>query len=160
MPFILSEQREHDGFAASRRYKDYVESNRDRFPASAFALATSDWYFSFGDPRAPHDAHLVSVTISETPLADPEPFAGIAIRIRIRSAHKGIIELFYPRVYRYSLTCSGSESCHCDWRYDEFRLSDEGHLLHEIEWWHGTETARWLIEASDVEHRWHEAENG
>jgi len=37
------------------------------------------------------------------------------------------------------------------WRYDEFRLSENGHLLQEIEWATGS---RWLIEANDVEFNW------
>ncbi len=46
-----------------------------------------------------------------------------------------------------------------DWLYDEFRLSDNGHLLHEIEWADG---GRWLIEADDIEFDWRpfEAEIG
>jgi hypothetical protein len=43
---------------------------------------------------------------------------------------------------------------HRDWRYDEFRLSAAGHVLHEIEWAGPSSTSRWLIEASDVEYRW------
>ena len=39
-----------------------------------------------------------------------------------------------------------------DWRYDEFRLSPAGHVLHEIEWAGAPSVeARWLIEASDVQ---------
>jgi len=44
---------------------------------------------------------------------------------------------------------------HDDWRYDEFRLADEGHLIHEIEWWGRGEVARWVIEASDVQFSWY-----
>ena len=46
---------------------------------------------------------------------------------------------------------------HQDWRYDEFRVTDQGHVLHEIEWNGFLETGRWLIEASDVIHSWLES---
>lgn len=156
MSFILSSQREVDAIAASQRYRDYLESVRSRFPPSAFALASSDWYFGFADTRAPHDAHLQSVTVSEVSPAEPDAFPIVTIRIRLLSAYKGVIEFFYPQVFRYSLACSGSHSFHSDWRYDEFRLSDDNHVLHEIEWWHAHESGRWLIESSDVQHQWYE----
>jgi hypothetical protein len=157
--FILSNQREDDVIAASERYRDYLESVRSRFPASAFALATSDWYFGFDDPRAPHDAHLQSVTVSEIAAKETDASPVITIRIRLLSAHGGIIEFIYPQVFCYNLVCNGSHSFHSDWRYDEFRLSDSNHVLHEIEWWHGNESGRWLIESSDVQHQWFATEN-
>lgn len=132
-----------------------MESVRSRFPASALALATSDWYFGFADPRAPHDAHLQSITVSEAQSEAPDAFPVVTIRIRLLSAQGGIIEFLYPQVFRYNLVCSGSHSFHSDWRYDEFRLSDDDYVIHEIEWWHAGESGRWLIESSDVQHQWH-----
>ena len=159
MSFILSNQRDEDFGDGWQRYQDYLQSVRSRFPTSAFALATSDWYFGFADPRAPHDAHLRKITVSETQPEEPDAFPSIAIRIQLSSAHEGIIEFYYPQVFRYSLVCGGSHYFHSDWRYDEFRLSDDDHVLHEIEWWHAGESGRWLIESSDVEHQWHANEN-
>lgn len=63
------------------------------------------------------------------------------------------MELTYPRVHAYRLNLNHGERGHHDWRYDEFRLTDDGHLLHEIEWWGSEETGKWLIEADDVEYR-------
>lgn len=62
------------------------------------------------------------------------------------------IELFYPQVFSYSMSNPGSQAGHFDWRYSEIRISDTGHLIHEIEWAGppGAE-ARWIIEASDVQ---------
>jgi hypothetical protein len=66
--------------------------------------------------------------------------------------HDGHIEIRYPQVFAYSPSFDRAEGGHGDWRYDEFRLSDEGRLIHEIEWrWqHGS----WLIVASDIEFQW------
>ena len=60
----------------------------------------------------------------------------------------------YPRVYAYRIMMADTEAGHGDWRYDEFRVTDNGRLLHEIEWWTWQEGGTWLIEADDVEHRW------
>jgi hypothetical protein len=47
-----------------------------------------------------------------------------------------------------------AEQGHGDWRYDELRINDKGHLVHEIEWASFTYTGSWLIEASDLQYRW------
>jgi hypothetical protein len=118
-------------------------------------LATSDWYFSFADHRCPHDAWLESATFSEPASGEQHEQRSVSLRIRLLGAcHDGHIELFYPQVFRYSLACADASRGHGDWRYDEFRLSEHGHLLHEIEWWSPDAPAHWLIEASDVELRW------
>jgi hypothetical protein len=43
-----------------------------------------------------------------------------------------------------------------DWLYDEFTLSPDGHIIHEIEWagFPHDEGSRWIIEASDIEVQW------
>lgn len=161
MAFILTEQR-HDEVSrggAFLRYREYLRSLRERFPAKAYGLATSDWYFSFEDHRSPHDARLDSLMIGEK--ASPASGSGepISLLIRLLSAyHDGYIELHYIDVGRYELALGPDSSAvgfgHRDWRYDEFRLSPGGRVEHEIEWWGSSQTARWLIEAADVEHRW------
>jgi hypothetical protein len=128
---------------------------RDAFPPGAWALATSDWYGDFGDPRCLHDAWLESVTFSEPYGGKNDEKRTCALHVRLLGAyHDGYIELLYPRVFSYTFTCADALQGHGDWRYDEFRLSERGHLLHEIEWWSPNARGRWIIEASDVEHRW------
>jgi hypothetical protein len=74
--------------------------------------------------------------------------------------HDGHIEITYPKMFSYALQSfmPGKVASHGDWRYDEFRLSERGHLLHEIEW-AGAPGAQgksfsWLIEADDIDFRW------
>jgi hypothetical protein len=57
-------------------------------------------------------------------------------------------------VVRYELNGSDVERGHHDWRYDELRMSDRGHLIHEIEWHGASDIGLWVIEASDLEFRW------
>ena len=52
----------------------------------------------------------------------------------LASYHDGFIEFFYPEVFtcRFeSPSCAGGLG---DWLYDEFRLSPNGQLIHEVEW--------------------------
>jgi hypothetical protein len=56
--------------------------------------------------------------------------------------------------FSYALSTPDGEYGQRDWRYDEFRTSAAGKLIHEIEWSGAQDTGRWLIEASDIELRW------
>lgn len=159
MTFILSAERTGPGPETMRegfrRYAEYLAANRVRFPPSGYTLATSDWYYAARDSRSPHDAWLEAITIEEPSTGKRNELRTVTIRIRLLgSYHDGHLELYYPRVYRYRLDLHAGESGHHDWRYDEFRLTDDGHLLHEIEWYHMNELGRWVIEADDVQLLW------
>lgn len=156
MPFILAKQRDEDCSAAFERYSAYLEAERSRFPPFALELAMSDWYYSFGDHRVPHDAWLDSVTMSEIRGGSDDSPPTTSIRIRLLGAyHDGHIELSYSGVVACSMQSLNLRRGHGDWRYDEFRISESGKLIHEIEWWGMGATATWIIEASDVRHSWH-----
>lgn len=155
MTYILAAERHRPEPEASqlwKQYQAYLKENAHRFPPSAFALATSDWYYSFSDHHAPHDAWLEAATLAEPATGERNELRRLNLRVTLLGAyHDYILELFYPQVFSYSLSNPFAEGGHFDWRYDEFRLSEEGNLIHEIEWASppGCE-ARWLIEASDV----------
>ena len=156
--FVLTAQRhsslEEPG-ANFRRYREYLEQHRSTFPPGAFSLATSEWYFDFSDRRCPHDAWLEQAVFSEPGAGARGEARVLSLQLRLLGAyHDGHHEFRYPQVFRYQLEASDSGWGHRDWRYDEFRVSDEGRLIHEIEWWGPGEVGRWLIEADDVEHRW------
>jgi hypothetical protein len=155
MAFILSKERESDVVAAFERYKEYLRLQRHHFPEQAYRLATSEWYFNPNDHRCPPDAWLDNVTVSEAGTGERPEMRGVTIRIRLVGAyHDCLIELPFPRVFRYRLQLDEASNGHCDWRFDEFRLNESGTLQHEIEWWGPEATGRWLIEASDVEFTW------
>jgi hypothetical protein len=155
MAYILSAQRDSgQSDDLWDQYQRYIHANRDRFPPGAFALATSDWYYGFDDHRAPHDAWLASAKFEELATGERSEIRHLSLRIRLLGAyHDHHLEFFYPEVYAYSMINVASRSGQGDWRYDEFRLSSEGRLLHEIEWAgsQGAEGTRWIVEASDVE---------
>lgn len=143
--------------AAFESYRDYVVSHSAQFPPGALVLASSDWYFDPRDHRCPHDAWLEDMTISEPATGDRNEQRATEIRVRLLGAyHDGFIELRYSGVISYSLSSVSAVRGIGDWRYDEFRLHSNGHLVHEIEWagFPGEDGSRWLIEASDVEFKW------
>ena len=156
MSYLLAaDGRDDDVAGAFERYRDYLASSRDSFPPSAYALATSDWYFSFSDHRCPHDGWLESLSLTESASGARSDVRSVSVRVRLFGAyHDGHIELLYPRVFGYRLSVDDGECGHRDWCYDELRLSARGHVIHEIEWYGRNEIGSWLIEASDVEFRW------
>jgi hypothetical protein len=153
--YILAAQRDADPQGSFDRYRAYLERHRARFPPSAYALATSAWYFDARDHRCPHDAWLESVNVFEPSSGERAEQRVVALTIRLLGAyHDGHIELHYPRVWSYRLDAVAVLAGHGDWRFDELRVDDAGRLEHDIEWDGSEQTARWSIVASDVELRW------
>jgi hypothetical protein len=149
MAFYLAKERDADIAGSYRRYQDYLRQNKHRFPTGAFALATAIWWQLPKDRRCPHDCPLENLTITE--VRGNEEQKVTAIRVRLLKYPNTIIELFYPRVFRYTLQTPASKLGLRYWRYDEFTLSRAGHVIHEIEWSGSYNGARWIIEASDIE---------
>ena len=159
MSYILADQRDRDVVAAFAAYREYLLERRPEFPPSAYALAASAWYFNFADRRCPHDGWLESVIIGERSIGTRHERRSSTLTIRLLGAYQdGHIEFTYPEVYDYDLSGNHIGQGHGDWRYDEFRVSESGRVIHEIEWASFRKTNRWLIEAADVFHRWIPAE--
>jgi len=153
MSFLLSENREIDRFGCWKRYEKYIESVRDRMPLGALKLALSQEWYDFSAHSCPHDSKLEECRIIEL---DPNPGGPdpcyCSLEVKLRGGFQdGIICLRYPRLFGYNIQSSDCEHGVGDWLYDEFRLSNRGHLLHEIEWADG---GRWLIEADDIKFEW------
>ena len=155
MTFLLSKDGRNEDFAGCfARYKAYLQENKDKFPVSAFELANSVWYSDASDHRCPHDAWLESLQLSEQSHGDRSELRYSTIKIRLLAPyHDGFIELTYPKVFSYRITAYNCLRGHLDWRYEEFRLSDNGQIIHEIEW-ASDDDGVWLIEASDVLYQW------
>jgi hypothetical protein len=154
MVFILSAERRGTPGEVSEsfsRYREYLRSSEDRFPVGAFQLATASWYFDFSDHRSPHDGRLRELRVSEETADETTGRQTVGLVIRLTKPYDGTeLEFAYPGVVRYTLHLGNGGWGHRDWRYDEFRLSEDGHVVHEIEWSGPSETGRWEIVASDV----------
>lgn len=150
--FILDGERDADVVGAFQRYAEYVDAHREAFPPGALLLATADWYFAPIDSRCPHDSWLESACIVEPSSGERREIRTIDLRVRLLgSYHDGYLELTYTDVSAYQMLGPEVGDGHHDWRYDEFRLSTDGRLLHEIEWSGGS---RWIIECRDIGHEW------
>ena len=155
MSYVLAKQRDADVVAAFAEYRAYLHANKTFFPPSAYDLASSHWYFDSTDHRCPHDSWLESATIHEPGSGSRREIRSVALTVRLLGAyHDGYIEFRYPDVHSYELSMFDLPRGHGDWRFDEFRLGDNGRVIHEIEWATGGDTGRWLIEASDVLYKW------
>ena len=68
--------------------------------------------------------------------------------------HDGYIELHYKNVTSINLDSHNAKLGHKDWRYDEFKHTQSGLFVHEIEWSGKAKTANWKIEAEEIEYSW------
>jgi hypothetical protein len=152
--FILAEERDEDAAAAFKKYRKYLMSVGDRFPPNAFELATSDWWFNFNDHKCPHDAWLEEAVIDEPSTGERYEIRHTGLRLTLLGAYHDLrIMITYKGVIGLSIDASGLNEGHGDWRYDEFRMTDEGLLVHEIEWSRHTTHSTWIITAEDIEYR-------
>lgn len=151
--YILTEQLHADGDPKLpwRRYREYLQQHRDRFPASAFALA-SGALIDVSLPGNPHDAWLEWARFDEPATGKRREERSLDLRVRLLAAnHDAYIELYYPQVVACGLSNPIADDEHCDWRYNEVRLNERGQVVHEIEWAGAPGvSARWLIEAADI----------
>lgn len=153
--FILSLQRDSgntDLTLQFQRYFEYLASKKTLLPKSAYSIANTDWWYDATDHRSPHDAWLEYIKIEEPSKGNRNEIRSVSIEIKLLNAyHDRYIIVRYPEVYSYKLDYDAEKvNGHCDWRYDEIRVSGRGNVLHEIEWFSSSERSRWLIEASDI----------
>lgn len=170
MAFILMKDRPNDSLEefkiAYKAYNEYLESIKDKVPKEAYEFATattkqSNPYIQ-ANPIGPrsrldlHDAWLESMTMSEPSHGDRSQYRSIDITLKLLGPyHDGHIEIVYKNVKSYSMIATliswEAGEGHGDWMYDEIRLSEQGNVLHEIEWSRGSD---WLIEFKDFAYQW------
>jgi hypothetical protein len=157
MAFVLPDDippNDHAAFTqAWQQYHAYLAAQRERFPASAYALATAPSHYDHNDPRCPHDAWVETLLIAEAAEGERQQFRSLGITLRLLGAyHDGHIQLTYDTVQAYTLHKPiANVLAHSDWLVDELRLSEQGQVVHEIVFASG---ARWLIECADIRYEW------
>ncbi|MBX7172137.1 MAG: hypothetical protein K1X72_14325 [Pyrinomonadaceae bacterium] len=136
-----------------KEYFSYLDSIKEKLPNSANNFATADWHYNFNDSRCPHDAWIDDVIIHENAEGDRKQFRSIEIKIVLLGAyHNGKLEIIYKNVKGYSISkIADNGDCHGDWMRDEIRLSENGLVLHEIDW---LLEPNWTIECEDIEFHW------
>ena len=139
-------------------YQDYLRSIRDRLPAHVYDFATRHWRGDFDLRRDLHDSWVEELTIREPASGQRNESRELEIRVRLLGPyHDGRIEMMYSRVEYYRLETPTEfgfplvDPSHGDWLVDEVRLSERGHILHEIEFSSGS---HWIIECHDLRYAW------
>ena len=136
----------------SKNYREYLQSVKDRLPASAFEFATAAWHYDYSDHRCPHDSWVESLTIDEPARGGLLEDRSLRISARLlRAFHDGHLLLGYADVQMYSLESPKTRAGHGDWLADEIRLSDKGFVLHEVVL---SNDGHWVIEAKDISCEW------
>jgi len=160
MTFVLSNDgRDEDVVTAFKKYRSYIESNKNDLPSLVYDLVMSDWFYNFHDHKCPHDAWLENILILEPSEGARNEIRKTDIIVKLLSAyHDGFIEIKYKNVSSFNIDASNVKNGHGNWRYDEFRLSETGFLLHEIEWSGHDDPSSWVIEAENIEYTWLEKE--
>jgi hypothetical protein len=131
---------------ASRRYREYLQTIASRLPIAAREFALADWHYNHADHRCPHDSWLEDVNVWVAAMGDRREKRRAQIRSRFLGAyHDGYLELVYSDVSSFCVDQGLG-----DWLYDEVRLSDEGSIIHEIEFAGGY----WNIVAKDIRATW------
>lgn len=141
-------------------YAKYLASVADRFPANALAFARAEWHYQTSDPRCPHDAWLETLEVAEKSLQPGGSQRIITITATFLGAyHDGTFTLSYSNVshYRFDKPSNASHKFlsglkgHSDWLIDEMSLTDDGHVLHEIDF---GSLATWSVCCEDVSYSW------
>ncbi|MDB6066457.1 MAG: hypothetical protein JWR26_2665 [Pedosphaera sp.] len=157
MAYFLAKERDGDVLGSFKAYQEYLKRNQNQFPPGAFMLGTALCYYNANDHRCPHDGRLQTVLITEEDESLETDRRLITMRIKLLGRYgDGHIELFYPEVFRFEFLESPPSNGMGDWRYDEFTVTSQGRVIHEIEWRETEENKepRWVIEASDVLYSW------
>jgi hypothetical protein len=151
--FILGGERDADPVKSFQRYREYLKSVRSNFPPKAYALASSEWWYNFNEHRCPHDAWLESATLRELSSGERCEARTTELSLLLLGAYHDLkLWIVYKGVVSLNVDGPNLVNGHGDWRYDEFRVSEDGRLVHEIEWASHKDHARWIITAEDIEY--------
>ena len=152
--FILAEDRDDDVVGAFTRYRKYLMSVGDQFPPNAFELATSDWWFNFNDRRCPHDSWLEEAVIEEPSTGLRHEIRHTCLSLSLLGAYHDLqISIRYRGVTSLKIDATGLAGGLGNWRYDEFRITEEGLLIHEVEWMSARTHSTWVVVAEDIDYR-------
>lgn len=145
---------------AWKKYRQYLDSIRDKLPKTTADFALADWHYNSDDHKCPHDSWVESINISEPLINETKSERRIDISVRLLGAfHDGNIQLDYKNVTSYKLEAPNDaeykkyreRSGHGDWLIDEVRLTESGNVFHEVIFRWG---AQWSIECEELEYRW------
>jgi hypothetical protein len=135
------------------RYLEALAGYRERLPEAVARFASDEERFVLNHPKSLHDAWLESVIVKEARAVADVP-SGVEVEVvLLGQRHDRRIRLLYRNVERYNAHAARGEyhdSFHGDLYTHEVRLSEAGHVIHELLFVTG---ARIEVECSDFEVR-------
>ena len=144
MTFKLSAQLDREDInpnEAFRKYKEYVEENRDKFPSSVLSLMEDDRWYGGSNTIAPYYSHPKSIHLTCIGKGN----AKLDLVLEKGDYLEKPIEIYisYIGVYKTDIpTFDWVIENSWPWRYDQFLVFDgseeyetsEKLFLHQIEW--------------------------
>ncbi len=151
--FILNRDVENLTFAQQKNnwnaYDEHLQSNKNRIPASAYSFATAEWHYDPNDHKSPHDSWLENAILEEKSSGARQEIRKLEIRMTLLGAyHDGRIKITHHGVHSYKIESTSTQ--HGDWLQDEITLSDEGFIIHRIEF----SRAYWVVQCADIDYQW------
>jgi hypothetical protein len=123
---------------AWQKYEAYLASIATKLTPELLDFATADWHYNPRDHRSLHDSWMQRMIIREADGNEARP-RQLAIELELLGPyHDGMTRLSYEGVVAYACSLSlvpkmpDTRSPHGDWLIDEVRLSDSGHVIHEV----------------------------
>lgn len=120
-------------------YIEYLQKNKDRFPASVFNFATDIERHNLDSPHSLHDAWMESFAVKEKRQEERSLDASLAIElVLLGPMHDRDIILRYEGVVSYQIEgnknpYNWSDTFHGDVSRHEVSISERGLICHEIE---------------------------
>lgn len=139
--------------AVWRSYREHVARIEPRLPSRVRSFASQEWYYDPNDHRCPHDAWLESLTVSDSK-ANLKSGDNLKVDITVRllgAYHDRALIFGYTDVRSYQLCGTignAAEAWHGDWLVDEFNVTNDGFVTHEMQWSSGS---TWYFESRDIE---------
>jgi len=143
-------------------YLAFLELNRERIPNSVYEFANADWHYNTMDHRCPHDAWLESLEIKEISTEGEKRSRSNSIYLILLGAyHNGKLHLSYDGVTNYSFERNTSSddpflesifrNGHGDLLVDEFSMSEENEMIHNLSFSNGV---TWKIQFRGFSFEW------
>lgn len=132
--------------SAWKHYDQFLLTIADKFPEETKSFVLARWYRDPRNHECPHDSWLLNLTID----ADFSLERKLNLDLRLLGAyHDKILKFQYFNVINLDVGFAGLEKENVgDWLYDEFDVTEEGMISHEILW---QEASRpWKIVAEKV----------
>ena len=138
-------------------YLEYLADMKDRLPLGVRGFLSYEGRFRLDDRQCLHDSWIETFNLIEKGAGSRLQVRDVQIEVLALGAyHDGYHRITYFNVSSYSMSLPsakrGENSIgHGDWLIDEILLTDDGMVIHEVEF---SDSGSWRICCSDIEYEW------